>query len=482
MRAKNRNKTAGEELSKKELILFALADVFGGGGLAILSVIYLPYLTNILKINPAWAGAVVMISKAWDAISDPLMGVISDNTRSKIGRRRPYLILGGLLLIPIMALLWYPVSFESQIMRIVYVTLTYLLYATVSTIIAVPYSSMSTEITNDYSLRNKANLSRLAFSLLSTAICTLAPTMLFSRLTRQSIDVWQFYFILVLGFGTYFAVPNILAGVFCKERVPYGDEKIKFSFKTFIKPLRVKSFRKLIALHSSQSVALDIVSAVVIYYALYVVSSISSTIFLGTFLVMQLILYPFLMKKVDSIPKTKIYRFGLPLTALGALGIALFPKDASPVWLYVITAFTALGFAGAQTMSWIIFPDVVDIGELSLKQRMSGSFSGVMTFIRKVSAAIAIFLVGSVLGLTGFIHPTDAVPIPVQPLATQNAIRMLVVFAFVIIMGFAFFVARSFKISPELSKRIKQLLEIRRTREFTPEEDSEVDNILKQFG
>lgn len=482
MTAQKSNKTNGRELSKKELILFALADVFGGGGLAMLSVLYLPYLTNILKINPAWAGTVIMVSKAWDAVSDPLMGIISDNTRSKIGRRKPYIILGGALLVPIMALLWYPISFEDQTLRITYVVITYLLYATVSTIIAVPYSSMSTEITNDYSMRNKVNLNRLAFSLLSTAICTLAPTVLFDRLTKQSMGIWQFYFIIVFGFGLYFAVPNILAGVICKERVPYEDEKIKFSFRTFVKPLKVKSFRKLISMYSLQSVSLDIVSAVVIYYTLYAVPGVSSTIFLGTFLCMQLILYPFLMKKVDTVPKTKIYRFGLPLTAIGAIAIALFPKDSNPVILYAITAVTALGFAGAQTMNWIIFPDVVDIGELSLKQRMSGSFSGVMTFIRKVSAAIAIFLVGLVLGAAGFVHPTDEMPIPVQPVATQNAIRLLIAFAFVVIMGIAFFVARSFKLTPELSKRIKQLLEIRRTREFTAEEEKEVNSIIKDFG
>ena len=100
MNSKIVSSKAKGEITKFETFIFALADVFGGGGLALLSVMYLPFLTNILKINPAWAGAVMMISKAWDAISDPLMGAISDNTRTRIGRRRPYLILGGALLIP----------------------------------------------------------------------------------------------------------------------------------------------------------------------------------------------------------------------------------------------------------------------------------------------------------------------------------------------------------------------------------------------
>ena len=133
-------------------------------------------------------------------------------------------------------------------------------------------------------------------------------------------------------------------------------------------------------------------------------------------------------------------------------------------------------------MSWIIFPDVVDIGELSLKQRLSGSFSGVMTFINKVNLALSIFIVGAVLGATGFIHPTEEVPIPIQPIATQNVIRFLVVLAFVIIIGFAYYVASRFRLTPEISKRVKNLLDIRRERDFTKEESQEVEEILKEFG
>ena len=139
-----------------------------------------------------------------------------------------------------MALLWYPINFESHTLRVVYATIAYLLYATVSTIIGVPYSSHSTEITGDFSLRNRANLLRLAFSLLSTAICTLAPTILFSRLTNQKIDIWQFYFIIIFG-SSYYSIPNICAGIFCKERVPYADEKSVFLSKCFCSHLGLEA-------------------------------------------------------------------------------------------------------------------------------------------------------------------------------------------------------------------------------------------------
>lgn len=470
------------ELGRRELILFAWADVFGGGGQSILSVLYLVFLTNILHIEPAWAGAVVMISKAWDAVSDPLMGVLSDNTRSRMGRRRPYLVLGGALLVVSMALLWLPIGFSSHVARVAYVTASYLLYSTVSTIIAVPYSSMSTEITEDFDRRNRVNMVRLVFSLVATALCTLLPTMLFSRLTAGTLSLQAFYWILVLGFGLMFAVPVVLAGLFVKERVPYGAQRSAFSARSFVLPLRVGAFRRLLSLYLAQSITLDIVSAVVLYYGMYVVPGISSTVFLGMFLGMQLLLFPLLMRLVKRVPKPTIYRFGLPLSILGAAGIALFPSGGSPVLLYAITALTAMGFAGAQTMSWVMFPDVVDVGELSLNTRITGSFSGAMTFVRKASSALAIFAVGLTLSLSGFIKPSEALPSPVQGAGTQLAIRLIILLAFVLLMGAAWWLARGFRLSPELSKRVKALLTAQNAGGLTNEQRQEKQEILRLMG
>lgn len=345
-----------------------------------------------------------------------------------------------------------------------------------------PYSSLSTEITADFSMRNRVNMLRLVFSLVATAVCTLVPTQLFDSLTKGSLSLKSFYLIIVLGFGAAFALPNILAGIFVKERVPYPEEKSRFSFSQLWRPLKVRAFRKLLTLYLSQSITLDIVSAVIIYYGLYVVPGISSTVFLGTFLGMQLILFPFLMRLVDRVPKPKIYRFGLPLSLLGAVGIALYPSGGQPMLLYAIAAITALGFAGAQTMSWIMFPDVVDIGELSLKERSTGSFSGAMTFVRKASSAIAIFVVGLLLGLSGFIRPEEGLPLPQQPDTTLLAIRLIILLAFLLLMGYAYLVARGFKLSPELSKQVKDLLDRERTGVLSPEDERDIQRILEDLG
>ena len=83
-------------MKKGECGFFAFADFYGGGGQALIGVLYLFFLTNVIALEPLLAGIVTLISEIWDAISDPLMGVISDNTKTKMGRRRPYILAGRL--------------------------------------------------------------------------------------------------------------------------------------------------------------------------------------------------------------------------------------------------------------------------------------------------------------------------------------------------------------------------------------------------
>ncbi len=446
---------ANDRMTRREMMIFAAGDIFGGGGQSVLSVLYLIFLTNVLRIEPALAGLSILISKIWDAVFDPFLGVLTDNTRTKLGRRRPYILAGGILLIPSMALLWLPVDFSSQAAKVLFATASYLLYNTVASIIAVPYSSMSTEVTADFDECNKVNIMRLVFSLASTAVCTLLPSLLFEDSIKRNLPFTGTYFVLVLGFGALFAVPVILTGLKVRERVPYEDRRSTVSFAAFTKPFQVRAFRKLMQLYLTQAVTLDTVAAVVMYYSLYVVRGMSTTVFLGVFLGIQLLLFPVFSRLVGRLSKTRIYRFGLPLAIAGSLCIAIYPAGWPAVGIYGITVLTALGFAGAQTMSWIIFPDVVDITEMGLKERITGSLSGLMAFIRTISTAVATFFIGNMLSITGFVLPTDDAPMPAQPPAAILGVRLVIFLPFVLLMGYAWFKAKGFRLTPEISRRVK---------------------------
>ena len=469
--------------SNKEKMIFAWGDVFGGGSQAMIGVLYLIFLTDIIGINPALAATAILISKFWDAISDPLMGVISDNTRSRFGRRRPYILFGGFFVLVSYLLMWFPLGDSiGELAKAAFAVSTYLFYSTIATIVMVPYSSLSAEITTDTKQRNSTNLIRLIVSTVSSALCTLIPSMLLEQYKAGAFGIDVFYIVVGIGFGIFFALPLILIGFFTRERAVLPDEKSTFTLKTFGKPLKVKAFRGLIYMYLCQSISMDILSAGIIYFTSYVLITGSSTVFLGIFIGVQLLLFPLINDLVNKIDKKKIYSFGLPLAVSAFLLVGLYPASWPIVGAYILTALTALGFAGAQLMSWIIFPDAVDAGELILRERPTGSFSGIMTFIRKVSSAIAIWIFGLMLSLSGYIKPTDTNQRPIQPETAIWGIRIAMSVSFVILMIVGYIVAKRFVLSKKVSEDIHVFLEKRKQHEpLTDEEQlrlTEIESLI----
>ncbi|MCK9549113.1 MAG: MFS transporter, partial [Sphaerochaeta sp.] len=82
------------KVGMKTLVAYGLGDMYGGGAFMIVGMLFLFYLTEVVGLSPALAGLVFGIGKVWDAVSDPLMGYLSDRTRSRYGRRRVYFLAG----------------------------------------------------------------------------------------------------------------------------------------------------------------------------------------------------------------------------------------------------------------------------------------------------------------------------------------------------------------------------------------------------
>src|SRR5574338_192751 len=84
----------GEKLSWWTKIGYGMGDIYGGGATVVISFYYLIFLTDVVRIAPALAGTVILISKIYDSITDPFEGILADRTRTSLGRRRPYLLAG----------------------------------------------------------------------------------------------------------------------------------------------------------------------------------------------------------------------------------------------------------------------------------------------------------------------------------------------------------------------------------------------------
>ena len=463
----NSNKT----MKKGERGFFALADFYGGGGQALVGVLYFFFLTNIIGLAPALAGVVTLISEIWDAISDPLMGVISDNAKTKMGRRRPFILVGGCLLAVAFALIFLPVKEMNETWKFIYCAATYLFYNTISTMINVSYSSLSAEISKNSEERDSANVLRLVVSTASAAVCTLLPSIVLDAYNNGKIDVMTLYLIVGVGFGLLFALPVILCAIFVEERVDVPTRKRKFTLVEVITPLKNRPFRQLVGMYLGQALCMDVFSTGVAMFATYVTKPKGSvTVFLGIFIAVQLLAFPFVNKLIKKTNVNKIYGFGLPLSIVALIAFAIFGSNLYIA--YVCVFFVALGFAGAQLTSWIMFPHTVDAGELLTGNRQSGSYSATMTFARKSSSALVIFIFSMVLQFTGYDEALE-----VQPIAAQNGIKYVMSFTCIIFMVFGFIMAKRYVLSHGKNEKVQKYLAIQREGKadsLTEEEKTEL--------
>ena len=441
-----------------ERIAFAAGDLFGGGAGSLLSVLYLFFLTNVVGLHPGYAGGAILVSKVWDAINDPLVGALSDRTRTRFGRRRPYIIVGGLLLIAVYALLWLPdVPAASQLTKAIWAGGTYLLYNTVQTVIMVPYLSLSTEITGDAVLRDKANVLRLLFSTMSSAGSTLVATTLFEQFRTGNLTSAQLYAALVLGLGGFFAVAVVVAGVVSRERVPVAPPT-PLRMSIFWSPLQVSAFRHLFGMYLTQILTVDLITALLLYYTSYVVTGVSATVFLGLFIVVNMLAYPIMVRLVRRIDKARIYRTLIPCALVAIIGVAAYPSDG-PVWgVYGLAFLLAVGLTGPVQMSWVMFPDVVDAYELQHRERRAGTCGSVMTFTRSLATALMIQVVGGVLAVTGYVATEQGVPVT-QPESAVLGIRVLMAVAVVVLMTAAWLLARRYPLDRRSAAQIRAELD-----------------------
>lgn len=528
------NSKSGDKskMSKWELIAYSGGEIYGGGYAALLGVVLTFFLTNLILVGiknaELYAAIIIVVSKVWDAISDPLMGVISDNTRTKIGRRRPWIIIGGALVPVAFAIMFLPwaKNIENQGLRIAYACFGYFLLCTINTISQVPFMSLSAEISTDFKERNKANSIKLLFSVAASGLFYIIPaaaTEAYSAYISHdtsmygTIDEAGFFLIVAVLCGFIFGITTCLTGIFAKERTPY-DKSVKssFSFKSYLIPLKNKSYRYHLLMYIMAFGCYDFISALILYYVTAVVPKItifgmtmSSLFIVAPMMVMAAITYPINMKLKASKSKQFAYRWGLPFYIIGAIGLAVFPNTSNPniSWLLLICAcIMGIGFGGAQMMPWLVFPDTQDVAELKTGVKDTGTYSGLMTFTRKIVTALAQSIVLVVLACVGYssynaeiIANKDKIAeaaangetidttgmLLTFPTKVTLAIRIMFAIAVLVMISVGIWASLKYKVNDRKLTRIKYFLERQRAGEndlLTEEEKAERQALLEELG
>ena len=473
-----------EKLSWRTKIGYGLGDIYGGGSGVVISFYYLIFLTDVIRISPALAGTVILISKIYDSITDPFEGLLADRTRTKLGRRRPYLLAGIPLVFLSFVALFYPYNMESETARFVSVVLSYLFFSTVVSIVMLNYNALHSEITLDYNERSSLSSIRIFFSTVASIAAALAPL----EIVKAFPDVFTGYIAMGLVFGAFFALPFIATFFAVKERPEFQKPPAPFDWKlAFIEPFKNRTFVYTLAMYLFAFVAIDTVSTIVAYFVKYYLQRSGEVSFVsGALLIAQVVSLPFFVALSKRTSKIRGYIIGLAVWVVAMLFSFLLQPDNAGFWVYVFASVVGIGTGGIVVMIYAIFPDIPDVDELKSGERREAIYSALVTFIRKFSSALAIFAVSNAIGWAGYVPPIQetldgATQLIEQPQSDAFLLVLRLIFMLlpIVLLALALFFAVRFPLTPDLHRRLNALLARQRANESVDEsEKKELTEVL----
>jgi oligogalacturonide transporter len=448
----------------KQKLAFASADVFGGGSFNIINFLYPVFLAMTVGISAYMIGIIMLVARIWDAITDPLMGYISDRTESKLGKRRIYLVFASPFILVSMYFLFFPYGFSESYLRVIAVLLSYLVFTTVQTSVMIPYYSLSSEISFDYQERASFNSYRLAFSIFSSILCVAVPGIIVELFSDKGVG----YQVMSLSFGLIFALSVLMTGLFAKEEIKTQKLESKLSIKEMIKPLSLKPFRHYLGMFLVLQMSMAIMSGLFFFYVDFFVtkdataageSSMVGLIAAALMFSMQIVALPVYIKMIEKKGKTYAYRFGGFLWIISAFAILLIPANVNPIAIYLLGAIMGFGISGPGLVPHTMYGDVVDAGQLKFKERLDGQMSGFTNFINKIAQAIGLALVMFLIGLAKFQEqvPGDD-PVLAQPDGATLMIRLIMAFAPLLFMGIGIYISYRYKIDAKNQNTIAHMI------------------------
>ncbi len=417
---KTQNKTDKPRLSRRVKLGFGVGDLGGNLFFTAMGFWTLFYLTDIVGINAALAGIAILVGKFWDAVTDPMVGFLSDRTRTRWGRRRPYFLFGAPLLL---LASWYffssPDFSANQTAGFIWATVFLCLLNTAYTIVNIPYGSLTPDLTKDFKERTTLNGYRFSFAVIGTIL----GAAIVQPIVDLVGDPHTGFSIVGLVFGVVMAGTILLTFFNVRESKEAMAERPKEKFfPTFLAVFKNKVYMKLAAVYTMNLAALTFVQTILVYYFKYIYHDEGmTTIALLLLLGVAMICVPLSVLVAKKLGKKRTYQLALLILAVSCLLIFFFAHTIGMTFTLGVMVFAGVGIGFGYVPPFAMLPDVVEVDAVQSKARKDGAFYGMWTFFSKIGVALAGALTGMFLGLAKY--EADAV---VQTDATILTIRLLI--------------------------------------------------------
>lgn len=451
---------------------YGAADIYGGGAFVVISTFFTVFLTKALGMPPALAGSIPLIGKVWDAVTDPVMGNITDRTESKFGPKRFYILIGSIISAITFVLLWVPLPQATVGLKYIFYVLMYVLFSTGFTIVMVPYNALLPDMVDDYTVRSRFTSVRMAFSAFGNIIAAALSTLIITDNTDSGK-----YLIVAFIFGAVFCIAILLTffGTWEKKK-PVVKISLKESFIQSFTAYKSRSFKLFIAIFIFGQAATDFVTGLAVYYVDEVLNAYGGgrfTYLMGVILISQfigmLIFNPIMAKTNKKMP----ILIGFPVRIVATLAMLLFSHEgANFTVILALTFIVGLGMAGSSTTIYAILADMADVDELITSINRPGTCSGMATFVRKICAGLSVFVIGILLSMVGY-DEAIANAGGRQAAATQSGIAYIYIFVPILLCVITMFFTARFPMSKDEFDIVRREIARRKGEDdskITPEE------------
>lgn len=430
------------------------------------------FFTNVAGMEVGLAGWVLLIGKIWDAVNDPMVGVLSDRTRSRWGRRYPWMIYGAIPFGIFFFLQWIVPS-QNQWVLFWYYVIIAVIFNTFYTIVNLPYTALTPELTQDYHERTSLNSFRFAFSIGGSILSLILAQVIFAHFKPEVqyivlgaicavISTLPIFWCVIGTWKRGIAAANAANLQETEESLPILTQlRIAFSNRPFLYVIGIYLFTWL---------ALQNTASIIPYFVVNWMGMATDRAPLvalavqGTALLM-LFVWNAISRKIG---KKAVLFMGVSLWLIAQIGLFLIQPGQVGL-LVLLAAIAGLGVSTVYLVPWSMIPDVIDLDELNTGQRREGIFYGFMVLLQKVGLALGLLLVGQALSLAGFVESVAGQPLPVQPPSALLAIRLAIGPLPALALVFSLVLAYFYPISQEAHTQILLKLQERKQAKSSPE-------------
>ena len=386
------------KLTSGTQVAFGLASL----GMAVISGIYGAMLTKFYQDNLGLGhqliGLAMIVYAVWNAINDPIFGEITDRTKSKLGRRIPYLRYTAPFYAATFIAVWFCPEKFSEIGKFWWMLVTILLYDTCYTILGLVHGALLPELSESDKERAKLSMFQAIFGLIGTLIGFVVPELVRPSATNQDASLVPMRVAMVV-VGVIFSGIIFYSSFRLKEHREYSvvDEPLPW-WKAIKSTLTNKGFQIYVIASFMATFMFAIAIGAIFYLSDYVTQSSVLPLLAAMFIPMALCvpLVSVVLKRFTAATTWQIY---LVIAGLGFISLFFLPVNL--IWIGM--GLAGIGYSGVQVVNYIVLGQVIDQDEIDTGVRREGSFLGANALITKPAQSLAVYMTALILASTAFV-------------------------------------------------------------------------------